>query len=101
MLNSNTVESTSAASNSAYDAIHPPERLRQLAAKLEMNNPVFWISGSFLTLFVLLALTHPVTLSSLVDSGFQLATRYFGAFLANFVVSQLRYWPCTLFWSYR
>lgn len=91
MLNSNTVESTSAASNSAYDAIHPPERLRQLAAKLEMNNPVFWISGSFLTLFVLLALTHPVTLSSLVDSGFQLATRYFGAFwqillLANFVI---------------
>ncbi|MGV2987623.1 BCCT family transporter [Vibrio sp. E150_011] len=91
MPNSNTVAESSTASSSAYAAIHPPERLRKLAHKLEMNNPVFWISGSFLTLFVLLALTHPVALSSVVNSGFQLATHYFGAFwqillLANFII---------------
>ncbi|GAL33134.1 high-affinity choline uptake protein BetT [Vibrio maritimus] len=91
MSNSNTVEACSAASISAYDAIHPPERIKSLAEKLEMNNPVFWLSGSFLTLFVLLALTHPIALSNAVNSGFDLATRYFGAFwqlllLANFVI---------------
>lgn len=91
MLNSNTVEACSTASISAYDAIHPPERIKSLAEKLEMNNPVFWLSGSFLTLFVLLALTHPIALSSAVNSGFDLATRYFGAFwqlllMANFII---------------
>ncbi|WP_338165023.1 BCCT family transporter [Vibrio sp. 10N] len=91
MSNSNTVEACSAASISAYDAIHPPERIKSLAEKLEMNNPVFWLSGSFLTLFVLLALTHPAALSNAVNSGFDLATRYFGAFwqlllMANFII---------------
>ncbi|MGR5284900.1 BCCT family transporter [Vibrio maritimus] len=91
MSNSNTVEACSTASISAYDAIHPPERIKSLAEKLEMNNPVFWLSGSFLTLFVLLALTHPIALSSAVNSGFDLATRYFGAFwqlllMANFII---------------
>ncbi|USD59205.1 BCCT family transporter [Vibrio sp. SCSIO 43140] len=91
MPNSNSVEVCSAASASSYDAIHPPERLKHFANKLELNNPVFWLSASFLTLFVLLALSHPVALSSAVNSGFNLATRFFGAFwqlmlVANFLI---------------
>ncbi|MBE4116429.1 BCCT family transporter, partial [Vibrio parahaemolyticus] len=33
-----------------YSAIHPPSLLK----RLELTNPVFWLSGSFLSLFVLL-----------------------------------------------
>ncbi|NOI13971.1 BCCT family transporter [Vibrio hepatarius] len=59
--------------------------------KLELNNPVFWISGSFLTLFVLLAITNSSGLTHLVNTGFGYATEYFGAFwqvllLANFLI---------------
>lgn len=59
--------------------------------KLELNNPVFWISGSFLTLFVLLAVTNSAGLTQLVNTGFGYATEYFGAFwqvllLLNFLI---------------
>ncbi|MDR9825527.1 BCCT family transporter [Vibrio sp. FNV 38] len=91
MPNSNTAAISATETNSGSAGIYLPEQLKSLATKLEINNPVFWISGSFLTLFVLLALSHPVALSSVIDSGFQAATQYFGAFwqvllLANFVI---------------
>ncbi|CAM4349117.1 BCCT family transporter [Vibrio agarivorans] len=59
--------------------------------KLELDNPVFWLSGSFLSLFVLLALTNTDALTGFVNSGFGYATQYFGAFwqvllLANFLI---------------
>ncbi|RTZ17501.1 BCCT family transporter [Vibrio aquaticus] len=60
-------------------------------AKLELNNPVFWLSGSFLTAFVILALADTSLLAQWVNSGFSLSTKYFGAFwqvllLLNFVI---------------
>lgn len=72
---------------SDYSAIHPPS----LSDKLELTNPVFWLSGSFLTLFVLLAITNAPVLTSVVNSGFSFATQYFGAFwqvllLLNFLI---------------
>ena len=59
--------------------------------QFHLNHPVFWISGSFLAAFVLLALTDPTLLSGWVNTGFTLATRYFGAFwqvllLLNFLI---------------
>ncbi|NAW68929.1 BCCT family transporter [Vibrio sp. V27_P1S3P104] len=79
-------------SASDYSATHPPQTSsHSLQKKLELNNPVLWLSGSFLSLFVLLALTNPSLLTSLIDSGFHYATQGFGAFwqlllLANFVI---------------
>ncbi|EKO3658472.1 BCCT family transporter [Vibrio metschnikovii] len=77
---------------SDYSATHPPlSDCTSLSQKLELNNPVLWLSGSFLSLFVLLAVTSPELLTSLIDSGFRYATQGFGAFwqlllLANFVI---------------
>ncbi|ENQ8700388.1 BCCT family transporter [Vibrio harveyi] len=70
-----------------YSAIHPPSLLK----RLELTNPVFWLSGSFLTAFVLLALTNTDSLTAMVNAGFGLATQYFGAFwqvllLLNFLI---------------
>nr|WP_243641873.1 BCCT family transporter [Vibrio sinensis] len=70
-----------------YSAIHPPS----LFSKLELSNPVFWLSGSFLSLFVFLAITNTTILTELVNTGFGLATQYFGAFwqvllLLNFII---------------
>lgn len=70
-----------------YAAIHPPS----LVKRLELTNPVFWLSGSFLTLFVLLALTNTDSLTAMVNSGFGFATKYFGAYwqvllLLNFLI---------------
>lgn len=70
-----------------YSAIHPPSILK----RLELTNPVFWLSGSFLTLFVILALTSTDSLTAMVNTGFGLATQYFGAYwqvllLVNFLI---------------
>ncbi|WP_321462941.1 BCCT family transporter [uncultured Vibrio sp.] len=70
-----------------YAAIHPPS----LVNRLELTNPVFWLSGSFLTLFVLLALTSTDSLTAMVNTGFGYATEYFGAYwqvllLLNFLI---------------
>lgn len=70
-----------------YAAIHPPS----LVKRLELTNPVFWLSGSFLTLFVLLALTNTDSLTTMVNTGFGFATKYFGAYwqallLLNFLI---------------
>ncbi|MCR9323461.1 BCCT family transporter [Vibrio alginolyticus] len=84
---------TNAASHTApiqdadYSAIHPPSLLK----RLELTNPVFWLSGSFLTLFVLLALTNTDFLTAMVNTGFGFATKYFGAYwqvllLLNFLI---------------
>jgi choline-glycine betaine transporter len=75
----------------SYSTTNTSDYFQKIASKLEMRNPVFWLSGSFLVLFVLLALSNPPLLSSLVNSGFQQATKYFGAFwqvflLANFLI---------------
>lgn len=70
-----------------YSAIHPPSLLK----RLELTNPVFWLSGSFLSLFVLLALTNTESLTAMVNAGFGFATKYFGAYwqvllLLNFLI---------------
>ncbi len=57
----------------------------------DLTNPVLWLSGSFLSMFVLLAITDTALLESLVNQGFQWATSTFGAMwqvllLANFVI---------------
>lgn len=70
-----------------YSAIHPPSLLK----RLELTNPVFWLSGSFLTVFVLLALTNTNSLTAMVNAGFGFVTQYFGAFwqvllLLNFLI---------------
>ncbi len=62
-----------------------------LFGKLELNNPVFWLSGTFLLGFVFLALTNTQQLSQWVNSGFAFSTQYFGAFwqvllLVNFLI---------------
>ncbi|CAE6932758.1 Belongs to the BCCT transporter (TC 2.A.15) family [Vibrio sp. B1FLJ16] len=70
-----------------YAAIHPPS----LVKRLELANPVFWLSGSLLTLFVLLALTNTNSLTAMVNTGFSFATKYFGSYwqvllLLNFLI---------------
>ncbi|WP_100751744.1 BCCT family transporter [Vibrio salilacus] len=70
-----------------YSAIHPPSILK----RLELTNPVFWLSGSFLSLFVVLALTSSDSLTAMVNAGFGFATQYFGAYwqvllLLNFLI---------------
>ncbi len=62
-----------------------------LLKRLELTNPVFWLSGSFLSLFVLLALTNTESLTAMVNAGFGFATKYFGAYwqvllLLNFLI---------------
>lgn len=64
---------------------------QSLFKKLELGNPVLWLSGSFLVLFVLLAITNTGALTELVNTGFQYSTQWFGAFwqvllFLNFVI---------------
>ncbi|MDN3611955.1 BCCT family transporter [Vibrio ostreicida] len=59
--------------------------------KLQLNNPVFWLSGSFLMGFVLLAMFNTPMLTELVQDGFSFSVKYFGAYwqvllLVNFVI---------------
>ncbi len=59
--------------------------------KLQLNNPVFWLSGSFLIGFVMLAILDTSLLSKWVNGGFSYAIEYFGAYwqvllLLNFVI---------------
>ncbi|MEZ9566361.1 BCCT family transporter [Vibrio artabrorum] len=66
-------------------------KAQSLGEKLELGNPVFWLSGSFLTLFVILAFTNTSVLSELVNIGFSYSTKWFGAFwqvllLLNFII---------------
>ncbi len=84
------VDSTLSASPEYTDQTNTPSS-ESLGQKLELNNPVFWLSGSFLVLFVLLAVTNASALSSLVNTSFSYATQWFGAFwqvllLLNFVI---------------
>ncbi|PMH42629.1 BCCT transporter [Vibrio sp. 10N.286.49.B3] len=65
--------------------------LSQLSRSLELTNPVFWLSGSFLVFFVLMAILNTPLLSSMVNTGFAWATTVFGPFwqvllLVNFVI---------------
>ena len=77
---------------SSKDSAQPsPLTSHSFSQKLEFNNPVFWLSGSFLMLFVLLAIVNTDLLSSIVSTSFTYATKWFGAFwqvllLLNFVV---------------
>ncbi|MGD8111403.1 BCCT family transporter [Vibrio sp. TRT 17S01] len=68
-----------------------PSTKKNIRSQLELSNPVLWLSGSFLSLFVLLALFDAELLTSLVNSGFGYATQYFGGYwqillLVNFVL---------------
>lgn len=72
-------------------AIQSAQHASTTLQKLGFNNPVFWLSGSFLLMFVLLALVNTSLLSSIINSGFTYATQWFGAFwqillLVNFVI---------------
>ncbi|MEF1281547.1 BCCT family transporter, partial [Vibrio fortis] len=51
-------------------------KAQSLGEKLELGNPVFWLSGSFLTLFVVLAFTNTSALSELVNIGFSYSTQW-------------------------
>ncbi len=78
-------------SEADYSTAQSAKKPASLASKLELGNPVFLLSGSFLILFMLLAIANGSLLSSLVNSGFQFATDYFGAFwqvllLGNFII---------------
>ncbi|GAA5647841.1 glycine betaine transporter 2 [Vibrio proteolyticus] len=90
MSRSTLIAEPSSISEADYSAIHPPQS-SSLRTQLALNNPVFWLSGSFLSLFVVLAIVNTPLLSSLVNTGFSYATQWFGAFwqillLANFVI---------------
>ncbi|TFH90409.1 BCCT family transporter [Vibrio ouci] len=71
-------------------SLHLPNKVN-IRSQLELSNPVLWISGSFLTIFVLLALFDTQLLTNLVNLGFGYATQLFGGYwqlliLANFVI---------------
>ncbi|KOO04625.1 BCCT family transporter [Vibrio nereis] len=88
---SNITQSVNGISSSVDTTATSTSKPSNLIKKLELNNPVFWISGSFLTLFVLLAISNSTGLTHLVNTGFGYATKYFGAFwqvllLLNFLV---------------
>ena len=71
---SNTSSSSHSSTNSAVNGTS------STAGKLGFSNPAFWYSGSFLSLFVLLALYDEALLSSLVNSGFAWAVKVFGPY---------------------
>jgi len=50
------------------------------ADKLGFSNPAFWYSGSFIALFVFLALYDEALLSSLVNTGFAWSVKFFGPY---------------------
>ncbi|WP_394209279.1 BCCT family transporter [Enterovibrio calviensis] len=59
--------------------------------KLGLDNPVFWLSGGFLTAFVVTALIDNELLSSMVNSGFSWSVKIFGPYwqlllLATFLI---------------
>lgn len=71
-----------------YIATHPPQSWSQA---LQLTNPVFWLSGSFLFLFVLVALIAPTWLTTNINRAFAMTTSTFGLFwqvllLANFII---------------
>ncbi|WP_087019721.1 BCCT family transporter [Thaumasiovibrio subtropicus] len=80
------------ATSSAVLAESPSaQETANLFQKLQLSNPTFQLSSAFFIVFVLLAVTNAPLLSTLVNTGFNLATTYFGAFwqvllLANFVI---------------
>ncbi len=53
---------------------------KTLVEKLGLNNPAFWLSGGFLTLFVALALYDKALLSQLVNTGFAWSESVFGPY---------------------
>ncbi|ROV62395.1 BCCT family transporter [Vibrio ponticus] len=74
-------------STSSFTADSKPS----IRSQLELSNPVLWLSGTFLSLFVLLALLDTELLTSLVNTGFSYATQWFGGYwqillFANFVI---------------
>ncbi len=81
----------SSLSQADYDAIHPPEADRGKFKSPNVFNPVLFVSGGFLILFVAMATLSPKLLSSLVNIGFDFAAQGFGAFwqvllLLNFFI---------------
>ncbi|KXO13375.1 High-affinity choline uptake protein BetT [Moritella sp. JT01] len=71
---SNTASASSSSNKSAVSESN------STADKLGFSNPAFWYSGSFLALFVLLALYDEALLSSLVNTGFSWAVTAFGPY---------------------
>ncbi|GAB2638339.1 BCCT family transporter [Vibrio panuliri] len=62
-----------------------------IRSQLELSNPVLWLSGTFLSIFVLLAIVDTELLTTMVNTGFHYATRWFGGYwqillFANFVI---------------
>ncbi|MGF1756073.1 BCCT family transporter, partial [Vibrio makurazakiensis] len=84
---------TNVASEHLNTQATPPSytQARSLFEKLELGNPVLWLSGSFLILFVIFAITNTTALSEMVNAGFSYSTKWFGAFwqvllLLNFLI---------------
>ncbi len=71
---SNTASASSSSNKSAASENN------STANKLGFSNPAFWYSGSFLALFVLLALYDEALLSTLVNTGFSWAVTVFGPY---------------------
>ena len=57
-----------------------PPTTETLTDKLGVNNPVLWLSGGFIALFVTLALYDNELLSSFVNTGFAWSVKYFGPY---------------------
>ncbi|OLQ85316.1 BCCT transporter [Vibrio panuliri] len=62
-----------------------------IRSQLELSNPVLWLSGTFLSIFVLLAIVDTELLTTMVNTGFHYATQWFGGYwqillFANFVI---------------
>lgn len=82
---------SSAQQSSIYAGNTPQDPLAHRFTQYQLNNPVFWISGSFLIAFVIFALTDTSLLSNWVNTGFAFSTQAFGAFwqvllLLNFLI---------------
>ncbi|MGF1707571.1 BCCT family transporter [Enterovibrio baiacu] len=58
----------------------PAPKAQSTIEKLGLNNPVLWMSGGFLTAFVVLALVDNALLSSLVNTGFAWSVKIFGPY---------------------
>lgn len=79
-LNSDGSNTASASSSSNLESNSAVSDNNSTADKLGFSNPAFWYSGSFLALFVLLALYDEALLSSLVNTGFSWAVKFFGPY---------------------
>ncbi|XKY39108.1 BCCT family transporter [Enterovibrio sp. 27052020O] len=67
------------------------EKEQNVWRKLGLDNPVLWLSGGFLTAFVVTALIDNKLLSSIVNSGFSWSVKIFGPYwqlllLATFLI---------------